>query len=70
MRRKKDNNVERDLGLKLLKMLLLRLYSMMVTNPLKWWEVLIVTVMGLFFGLMGGAILSSYLKASIIIRLG
>lgn len=68
MRRRK-NSVERDLGLRLLKMLLLRLYSMMSSNPLKWYEVLIAAVFGALFGLGFGAILSSYLKSSIIIKL-
>lgn len=67
MRRKKTN-VERDLGLRLLKMLLLRLYSMMSSNPLKWYEVLIAVITGVLFGLGFGVMVSSYVKASIIIR--
>lgn len=68
MKRKDKNEETRNLGLRLLKTLLLRLYSMMATNPLKWWEALIATVMGAMLGLGLGVVLSSYLKASIIIK--
>lgn len=69
MQTKKTNEDDkRNLGLKLLKMLLLRLYSMMTTNPLKWYEVLIAAIMGTLLGLGIGVILSSHLKASIIIK--
>lgn len=68
MKRKSKNEETRNLGLRLLKTLLLRLYSMMSTNPLKWWEALIATVMGAMLGLGIGVVLSSYLKASIIIK--
>ena len=68
MRRKKSEVT--SLGLRLLKMLLLRLYSMMATNPLKWYEVLIATVMGALCGLGFGVVLASYIKASIIVKPG
>lgn len=64
MRRRK-NDYERDLGLRLLKLLLLRLYSMMSVNPLKWFEILIAVVMGALAGLGIGVVLSSYFKSFI-----
>ena len=67
-RKREESVVERDLGLRLLKILLLRLYSMMTTNPLKWYEILIAVIMGALFGLGFGVVLSSYLSASVIIR--
>lgn len=65
MRRRKSD-YERDLGLRLLKLLLLRLYSMMSTNPLKWWEALIAVVMGALFGVGLSVIFSSYLKSYVV----
>lgn len=68
--RKMSEEEKRSLGLRLLKMLLLRLYSMMTTNPLKWWEALIVVVMGALFGLGFGVVLSSYLKSRVVFVFG
>lgn len=69
MQTKKTNEEDkRNLGLKLLKMLLLRLYTMMATNPLKWWEALIAVIMGALLGMGVGVMISSYVKASIIIK--
>ena len=63
--RNKSNNKDKDttdIGIRLLKMLLLRLYSMLSTNPLKWYEILISVVMGALFGVGVGSVLSSYIK--------
>ena len=54
--------------LRLLKLLILRLYSMLSINPLKWYEMLIVVIMGALFGVGLGAILSSYIRYKIILR--
>lgn len=66
MKRKSEET--RNLGLRLLKMLLLRLYSMLSLNPLRWWEVLIAVVMGVLFGLGVGVMVSSYVRASVVVR--
>jgi hypothetical protein len=54
-----SDNVE----LRLLKLLILRLYTMLSVNPLRWYEMLISVVCGALFGVGLGAILSSYVKA-------
>jgi len=51
-----------DIGIRLLKMLLLRLYTMLTANPLKWYEILISVIMGVLFGLGIGSMISSYIK--------
>jgi hypothetical protein len=56
------NNNTTDIGIRLLKMLLLRLYTMLTTNPLKWYEIIISVVMGVLFGLGIGSMVSSYIK--------
>jgi len=69
MFKKKNHEEEKtDLGLRLLKTLLLRLYTMLSVNPLKWYEILISVIMGVLFGLGVGVMISSYVKASIIIK--
>jgi len=58
------NNSENttDIGLRLLKTLLLRLYAMLSTNPLKWYEIIISVIMGALMGVGIGSVLSSYIK--------
>ena len=53
-----SDNVE----LRLLKLLILRLYSMLSVNPLRWYEMVISVVCGALLGVGLGAILSSYAK--------
>jgi hypothetical protein len=56
---KKESGDKEDIGLRLLKLLLYRLYSMSYVIPLKWYEILIATVMGALLGLgIGGMIYS------------
>lgn len=59
---KADNEVSTDVGLRLVKTLLLRLYSMVSTMPLKWYEILIAVVLGSLFGLGIATIVVGYLK--------
>ena len=62
-RNSKDGNKDTtDIGIRLLKMLLLRLYSMLSTMPLKWYEIIISVVMGVLLGLGVGSTISSYIK--------
>jgi hypothetical protein len=56
-----------DLGVRLLKIMLLRLYHMYSEIPLKWYEILIVAILGVFMGLGFGMIFGHYLK-SIMVR--
>ena len=51
-----------DLGLRLLKLLLYRLYSMSYVVPLKWYEILVATIMGALMGLGIGSLIYSYIK--------
>jgi xanthine/uracil permease len=71
-RKSNDKNKDKDttdIGIRLLKMLLLRLYSMLSTNPLKWYEILISVIMGLLFGLGIGSVMSSSIKIYLQLRL-
>jgi hypothetical protein len=62
-RKNKEESVETtDIGLRLLKILLLRLYSMVSTMPLKWYEIVIAVVMGALLGIGIGSIVVGYLK--------
>jgi hypothetical protein len=67
--KRKEEDVKTDIGLRLLKELLLRLYSMLSINPLKWYEIIICVIMGVMFGLGIGSVLSSYLKIYLQIQL-
>jgi len=51
-----------DVGIQLLESMLLRLYNMIYDLPIRWWEMLIVIVVGVFTGLGFGIMLSSYVK--------
>jgi hypothetical protein len=51
-----------DLGVRLLKIMLLRLYHMYSEIPLKWYEILIVSILGVLMGLGFGVVLGHYLK--------
>jgi len=68
LRRKKQEEVHRDLGVRLLKLLIFRLYSMLSVNPLKWYEILISTIMGVLCGLGVGVLISGYFKVELLIR--
>jgi len=59
---KKDNEGNEDIGLRLLRNLLLRIYNMIYDIPLKWWEYLIMGVFGIFAGLGVGLILTVMIK--------
>jgi hypothetical protein len=48
--------------LRLLKLLILRLYTMLSVNPLKWYEMVIAVLCGGLLGVGLGAIASSYAK--------
>jgi hypothetical protein len=62
-RRSKREEIDKsDIGIRLLKLLLIRLYTMLSVNPLKWYEMLICTIMGLLLGLGIGSVLVSNLK--------
>ncbi len=61
---KRDKNEgKEDLGIRLLKLLLYRLYSMSYVIPLKWYEMLIAAIMGVLMGLGIGSLIGSYVKA-------
>ncbi len=51
-----------EIGLRLLRNLILRIYNMIYDIPLKWWEYLIMGVFGIFTGLGIGIVLSSMIK--------
>jgi hypothetical protein len=51
-----------DLGIRLLKILLLRLYHMYSEIPLKWYEMLISAVLGVLCGLGLGIVVGHYVK--------
>jgi membrane-associated HD superfamily phosphohydrolase len=65
-RREKEESV--DLGVRLLKLLILRLYYMLSTNPLKWYEIIISTIMGVLCGLGIGVLVSGYFKVYLLIK--
>jgi hypothetical protein len=54
-----------DLGVRLLKILLLRLYHMYSEIPLKWYEMLIVSILGVLNGLGVGIIIGHYLRMAV-----
>jgi len=51
-----------DIGVRLLKLLLYRLYSMSYVIPLKWYEILISVVMGALTGIGIGSVIGGYVK--------
>jgi len=62
-----NKNKDSNLGLRLVKLLLYRLYSMLSVNPLKWYEIIIAVVMGAFLGLGIGSMAGSLIKLHIIL---
>jgi len=58
----KRNSEKEDIGLRLLKLLLYRLYAMSYVIPLKWYEMLIAVVTGSLMGLGIGIVIGGYLK--------
>jgi hypothetical protein len=54
-----------DLGTRLLKILLLRFYHMYSEIPLKWYEIIIVSVLGVLLGLGVGALIGHYVKSMV-----
>jgi hypothetical protein len=61
-RNKPKNENSEDIGIRLLKLLLYRLYSMSYVIPLKWYEMLIAVIMGALMGLGIGSVIYEYLK--------
>jgi len=59
----KVKNSKEDLGIRLLKILLLRLYELYSDIPLKWYEQLIAVIVGALCGLGIGMIIGHYLKS-------
>jgi hypothetical protein len=59
------NNRE-DIGIRLLKIMLLRLYHMYSEIPLKWYEMLIVAILGVLMGLGFGVVIGHYLKSLVV----
>jgi hypothetical protein len=55
-----------DIGVRLLKIMLLRLYHMYSEIPLKWYEILIVSVLGVLTGLGFGVAIGHYLKSLVV----
>jgi hypothetical protein len=55
-----------DIGVRLLKIMLLRLYHMYSEIPLKWYEILIVAVLGVLTGLGFGVAIGHYLKSLVV----
>jgi hypothetical protein len=58
----KRNSEKEDIGLRLLKLLLYRLYSMSYVIPLKWYEILIAAIMGALMGIGIGSVIGGYVK--------
>jgi len=61
MRKRKDEGNE-DIGIRLLRNLLLRIYKMVYDIQLKWYETLILVVVGILTGLGFGVVLSALIK--------
>jgi hypothetical protein len=59
--KKHEREDREDIGLRLLKLLLYRLYSMSYVIPLKWYEMLIAVIMGALAGLGIGGVIYSYI---------
>jgi hypothetical protein len=62
MTKKKKIEGNEDIGLRLLRNLLLRVYNMIYDIPLKWWEYLIMGIFGILTGLGIGLILAVMIK--------
>ena len=62
MIRKKRESGNEDIGIRLLRNLLFRIYNMIYEIPLKWWEYLIIVSVGILSGLGVGMVLSALIK--------
>jgi len=54
-----------DIGIRLLRNLLFRIYNMIYELPLKWWEYLLMIVVGVLSGLGVGIMLSALIKVKL-----
>jgi len=60
--KKKNRNSSEDIGVRLLKLLLLRFYQLYSEIPLRWYEMLITAVLGVLMGLGLGVIAYGLVK--------
>ena len=63
---KVKSNSKEDLGIRLLKILLLRFYHMYSEIPLKWYEMLITAILGVLLGLGVGIVVGNYIKPLVV----
>jgi len=54
-----------DVAIRLLKSLLLRLYNMVYEINIRWWEMLIITIVGVLTGLGFGIMLGVIVKVKL-----
>ena len=59
---KRENSSE-DIGVRLLKLLLLRFYQLYSEIPLRWYEMLISAVLGVLMGLGLGVVIGGVVRA-------
>ena len=67
-RKKHETKVEsnnEDIGIRLLRNLLFRIYNMIYELPLKWWEYLLMISVGVLSGLGVGIIISALIKVKL-----
>jgi hypothetical protein len=62
MIRKKRESGNEDIGIRLLRNLLFRIYNMIYDLPLRWWEYVIMITVGVLSGLGVGMVLSAMIK--------
>jgi hypothetical protein len=58
----RKNDSKEDIGVRLLKLLLLRFYQLYSEIPLRWFEQLIPAVLGVLFGLGIGVMIGAIIK--------
>lgn len=59
----KRKNSSEDIGVRLLKLLLLRFYQLYSEIPLRWYEMLISAVLGVLMGLGLGVVIGGVVRA-------
>jgi len=59
----KRKNSSEDIGVRLLKLLLLRFYQLYSEIPLRWYEMLISAVLGVLMGLGLGVVICGVVRA-------
>ena len=57
--------VNEDVAIRLLKSLLLRLYNMVYEINIRWWEMLIITIVGVLTGVGFGIMLGVIVKVKL-----